>query len=174
MRETKEIFTAILDTPLGKIQAAAQGSALTGLWFMGQKYFPSGTETWINKPGYAVFNSLKTWLKDYFDGKRPEVKINLSPAGTDFQQAVWKDLLKIPYGKTSTYGTITANLVSGGKKASAQAVGGAVGHNPISLLIPCHRVIGANGSLTGYAGGLDKKRTLLDLENKGVGAGIKC
>jgi methylated-DNA-[protein]-cysteine S-methyltransferase len=146
------------------MRAAACGNALRGLWFTGQKYFPSGAETWLNEPDYPVFVSLKAWLKDYFERKNPAMQIPLSPQGTLFQQAVWKFLLEIPYGRTSSYGAIAARLASAGKKASAQAVGGAVGHNPISLLIPCHRVLGADGSLTGYAGGLEKKRALLELE----------
>ena len=168
----EKIYTFITDTPLGKIQAAACDNALRGLWFIGQKYFPSDTGEWKNEPDYPVFVSLKTWLEDYFAKKRPKIKVHkqsvvpLSPQGTEFQQAVWKLLLEIPSGKTSTYGAIAAKLASAGKKASAQAVGGAVGHNPISIIIPCHRVLGADGSLTGYAGGLDKKRALLELERE--------
>ena len=163
MKEEK-IYTVVMDTPLGKVQAAACDNAIRGLWFIGQKYFPSDTETWLNKPDYPVLVSLKAWLKDYFARRKPEIQIPLSPVGTDFQQAVWKLLLEIPYGKTTSYGSITARLISDGRKASAQAVGGAVGHNPISLIIPCHRVLGADGSLTGYAGGLEKKRALLEME----------
>ena len=169
MKEGK-ICTFFADTPLGKMQAAAsdkadpRSAALCGLWFVGQKYFPQSTETWIEKPDYPVFVLLRTWLKEYFSGRKPETKLPLLPDGTDFQKAVWNLLLEIPYGKTSTYGVIAARLVSRDKKAPAQAVGGAVGHNPISLLIPCHRVLGADGSLTGYAGGLEKKRALLELE----------
>jgi methylated-DNA-[protein]-cysteine S-methyltransferase len=157
-------FTFIAETPLGKIQAAAQVNALTGLWFIGQRYFPTGTEAWSNNPDHPVFVSLKNWLENYFAKKKPKVKIPLAPEGTDFQKAVWKLLLEIPYGKTSTYGAIASRLAADGKKASARAVGGAVGHNPISLLIPCHRVMGSDGSLTGYAGGIGKKRALLELE----------
>jgi methylated-DNA-[protein]-cysteine S-methyltransferase len=159
-------FTFVTETPLGKIQAAARGNALTGLWFIGQKYFPTGTEAWSSKPDYPVFVLLTNWLEDYFARKKPKVKIPLTPDGTDFQQAVWKLLLEIPYGETSTYGAIASRLIDTGKKASAQAVGGAVGHNPISLLIPCHRVLGSDGSLTGYAGGLEKKKALLELEKR--------
>jgi len=157
-------FTFVTETPLGKIQAAAKDDALTGLWFIGQKFFPTKTEAWISEPDHPVFVSLKNWLKDYFAKKQPKVRIPLTPAGTDFQQAVWKLLLEIPYGETSTYGAIASRLASAGRKASAQAVGGAVGHNSISLLIPCHRVVGFDGSLTGYAGGVEKKRALLELE----------
>ena len=164
--EDGKIYTAVIDTPLGKIQAAASDKALRGLWFIGQKYFPLNTKDWLNKPGHPIFVSLKAWLKDYFAGKKPKAHIPLSPEGSDFRQAVWKLLLEIPCGKTVTYGAIAARLSSAGKKKAAQAVGGAVGHNPISLIIPCHRVIGADGSLTGYAGGIDKKQALLDLEKK--------
>jgi len=156
--------TAIIETPLGAIQAAAADKGLSGLWFVGQKYFPAAAQTWVKEPTLPVFAALKSWLEDYFAGKNPEITLPLAPQGTAFQQAVWDILLKIPYGKTSTYGEIAAQL-NAGKKGAAQAVGGAVGHNPISLLIPCHRVLGAGGSLTGYAGGLDKKRALLELES---------
>ena len=162
----EDIFTAVIDTPLGKMQAAARENAIIGLWFIGQKYFPSEIETWIPHGDYPVFVTLRAWIKEYFEGKKPQIAFLLSPSGTDFQQSVWKLLMKIPYGKTCTYGEIAAKLLAKGKKAPAQAVGGAVGHNPISLLIPCHRVLGANGSLTGYAGGLDKKQALLELEKR--------
>ncbi|MDR0496276.1 MAG: methylated-DNA--[protein]-cysteine S-methyltransferase [Treponema sp.] len=158
------IYSFTKETPLGKILAAAQDNAIIGLWFFKQKYFPPGTASWQKEPSHLIFDSLNDWLDDYFSKKKPEIPFQLLPQGTDFQQAVWKQLLKIPYGKTSTYGAIAAKLSTAGKKASAQAVGGAVGHNPISLLIPCHRVLGADGSLTGYAGGLEKKWALLELE----------
>ena len=164
MTQERKVYTTVIDTPLGKMQAAACDDALTGLWFAGQKYFPAGAESWQNKADYPPFVSLKEWLKAYFSREKPKMKIPLAPHGTDFQQAVWKLLMEIPYGKTTTYGAIAARLSSAGKRAAAQAVGGAVGHNPISLIIPCHRVLGADGSLTGYAGGLEKKRALLELE----------
>ena len=164
MKTERTTFTSITETPLGKIQAAARDNALTGLWFIGQKYFPIDTGSYRIEPDYPVFVSLKSWIDDYFAKKKPKTIIQLTPNGTDFQQAVWKLLLEIPYGETSTYGAIASRLAAAGRKASAQAVGGAVGHNPISLLIPCHRVLGSDGSLTGYAGGLEKKRALLELE----------
>ena len=163
MNEEKT-FSCVIKTPLGSIQAAAADGALKGLWFIGQKYFPSKSGDWINRPDYPVFVTLKTWLEDHFAKKKPKITFPLKPPGTDFQQAVWKLLLKIPYGKTTTYGAIAKQLNTDGIRASAQAVGGAVGHNPISLLIPCHRVLGADASLTGYAGGLEKKQALLELE----------
>jgi methylated-DNA-[protein]-cysteine S-methyltransferase len=157
------MLTTVIDTPLGAIRAAAEDEALRGLWFIGQKYFPS-TESWQDRPDHPVFISLKAWLNEYFSGRLPATAVPLSPKGTSFQESVWKLLLEIPYGKTSSYGAIAERLSASGGKALAQAVGGAVGHNPISLLIPCHRVIGADGSMTGYAGGLEKKRALLELE----------
>ena len=162
--EKEDIFSCAIQTPLGQICAAARNNALRGLWFTGQKYFPCKTADWINKPEYPPFVSLRTWLVNYFAGKNPKMDLPLDPAGTDFQKAVWKRLLEIPYGKTTTYGTIATQLKSEGMKASAQAAGQAVGHNPISILIPCHRVLGSDGSLTGYAGGIEKKRALLKLE----------
>ena len=158
------MYTFTTDTPLGKIIAASRDNALAGLWFTGQKYFPGGSESWLKKPDYPLFTSLERWLEEYFSGSKPKTRITLLPQGTIFQQRVWKLLEEIPYGKTTTYGALAAKLITPGKKASAQAVGGAVGHNPISLIIPCHRVIGADGSLTGYAGGIEKKRFLLELE----------
>ena len=163
------IFSFISDTPLGKIYAAAGSGSLIGLWFIGQKYFPISTDAWIENSDYSVFKSLGIWLDAYFSGKKPKTNFSLSPRGTNFQKAVWNILLEIPYGKTTSYGAITAKLISAGIKASAQAVGGAVGHNPISLIIPCHRVLGADGSLTGYAGGLEKKQALLELECPSAG-----
>ena len=159
-------YTTVINTPLGEIQTAACDNGLKGLWFIGQKYFPKDTGAWIKQPDHQVFASLKIWLEEYFAGKKPELTIPVMPQGSEFRQAVWQLLSSIPYGKTSTYGAMTAQLISNGRKASAQAVGGAVGHNPISLIIPCHRVMGSDGSLTGYAGGIDKKRALLELEKE--------
>jgi methylated-DNA-[protein]-cysteine S-methyltransferase len=155
------IYTYTLDTPLGAIRAAAQDGALSGLWFIGQKYFPVHTASWTEAPEYPAFAALRFWLDGYFNGKKPAFNSPLAPVGTEFQLAVWQRLLKIPYGKTSTYGELAAKLK---KPGAGQAVGSAVGHNPISLIIPCHRVVGADGSLTGYAGGIEKKRALLELE----------
>ena len=168
----EKISTIIMDTPLGKIQAAACDKGLRGLWFIGQKYFPQDAGTWQNEPGHPVFSSLQAWLEAYFAGKKPELTIPLAPQGSEFRQAVWKLICQIPYGKTSTYGALAAQLAASGKRASAQAVGGAVGHNPISLIIPCHRVMGSDGSLTGYAGGIEKKRALLELEKAELKKGI--
>ncbi|MDR1125116.1 MAG: methylated-DNA--[protein]-cysteine S-methyltransferase [Deltaproteobacteria bacterium] len=160
------IYTSTLPSPLGDITAAAAESKLIGLWFVGQKYYPAKTATWTGKPDHPVFVKLCAWLDAYFAGKKQLPALPLEPRGTDFQREVWKILLDIPLGQVSTYGNIAAQMARarGLKAVSARAVGGAVGRNPISLVIPCHRVIGANKNLTGYAGGLDKKTALLRLE----------
>lgn len=159
-------YACPLETPLGPAIAGVKNDALTGLWFMGQKYFPQQAAHWAKKPGHPTFAALRDWLDAYFAGKQPEITFPLAPGGTPFQAAVWAILLAIPYGKTTTYGDIAKQLAGslGRASMSAQAVGGAVGRNPISVIIPCHRVVGSTGGLTGYAGGLDKKKFLLRLE----------
>lgn len=149
---------------------AGDGTALTGLWIDGQKY-DRATLAEAEEAELPVFRQTQEWLKIYFAGREPEFMPPLAPKGTAFRQEVWEILRKIPYGKTITYGEIAAQIAEKHGKASmsAQAVGGAVGHNPISILIPCHRVIGADGSLTGYAGGIDKKAKLLEIEGWGRG-----
>ena len=151
-------------SPLGGITLASNGEALTGLWFDGQKHFPAapGREQKL----LPVFEATVKWLDLYFSGKNPGFTPKLSLRSTPFREAVWEMLRSIPFGKTVTYGEIAARLAEerGLAKTSARAVGGAVGHNPISLIIPCHRVVGAGGRLTGYAGGVEKKRFLLSLE----------
>ena len=157
------IYTALYTSPLGGITLASDGIALTGLYFDGERDFPDLSAA--HKKDLPVFGEAVKWLDLYFAGKEPHFMPALSPDGTTFQQAVWEILRTIPYGETTTYGAIAKRLEkSTGKRMSAQAVGGAVGRNPISILIPCHRVIGANGSLTGYAGGLTRKEYLLRLE----------
>ena len=157
------IYTAHYTSPLGGITLASDGMALTGLYFDGERDFPDLSAA--HKKDLPVFGEAMHWLDLYFAGKEPDFSPALNPTGTAFQQAVWEILRTIPYGGTTTYGAIAKRLEKvRGKRMSAQAVGGAVGRNPISILIPCHRVIGADGSLTGYAGGLDKKEYLLGLE----------
>lgn len=157
-------YTAEYHSPFGLLTLASDGTALTGLWFAGQKYF--GASLGTHQPAeLPIFSAVSHWLDRYFAGEAPEVTIPLAPQGSAFRQAVWQQLLQIPYGQTSTYGTIANALAQQtGKPVSAQAVGGAVGHNPISILIPCHRVLGADGSLTGYAAGIEIKKQLLLLE----------
>lgn len=153
-------------SPLGGITLASDGEALTGLWFDGQKHFPQGLCITRAEKALPVFDLACQWLDVYFGGGAPDFTPPLRPRGTDFQKAVWALLLSIPYGQTRTYGEIAAKRAAqtGLARLSAQAVGGAIGRNPVSLIIPCHRVIGADGSLTGYAGGLEKKEWLLRLE----------
>ena len=154
------------DSPLGGITMASDGNALTGLWFDGQKYFGNGLDNNIRDESLPVFDQTDQWLDIYFSGKAPGFTPPLNMKTTPFRKEVWEILLTIPFGKTMTYGEIADRIAgqNGLSRMSAQAVGGAVGHNAISLIIPCHRVVGANGSLTGYAGGIDKKAKLLALE----------
>lgn len=153
-------------SPIGDILLAADDIGLTGLWFEGQKYFALHLDKEHQEKDLPVFTETKRWLDIYFSGKEPDFTVPLHFMGTDFQKEVWEILCSIPYGKTMTYGEIAEKIASkrGSKHMSAQAVGGAVGHNNISIIVPCHRVIGSNGSLTGYAGGIDKKIKLLTLE----------
>lgn len=153
-------------SPIGRMILASGGEKLTGLWFDGQKHFASSLkETPINK-SLPVFEETIRWLDIYFNGGIPDFIPPLSLLGTPFQKEVWEILLTIPYGKTMTYGEIAKMLADrrGLPRMSAQAVGGAIGRNPISIIVPCHRVLGSNGELTGYAGGIDKKAWLLELE----------
>jgi methylated-DNA-[protein]-cysteine S-methyltransferase len=162
------IYTCEIETPLGDMTAMAEEESLTGLWFIEERYYPTKAFEWINEPSYPVFNYLKDWLSVYFSGQRVDSysQLQLDQRGTPFQKMVWDILLDIPYGEVTTYGEIAKKIarMRGIPTMSAQAIGGAVGRNPISILIPCHRVIGSNHKLVGYAGGLDKKAALLRLE----------
>ena len=157
------IYTAHYASPLGGMTLTSDGMALTGLYFDGERDFPDLSAA--HKKDLPVFGEVMRWLDLYFAGKEPDFMPTLNPTGTSFQMSVWAILRAIPFGETTTYGAIAKQLEKDtGRRMSAQAVGGAVGRNPISIIIPCHRVIGADGSLTGYAGGLDKKEYLLELE----------
>ena len=150
------------ESPLGQITMAGEGEALVGLWLEGQKHFastlgPDAVEGWL-----PVFGETCRWLDIYFSGAQPDFTPRLDLRGTPFRRTVWEQLLTIPYGVTISYGELARRIA-----ASPRAVGGAVGHNPVSLVVPCHRVIGADGHLTGYAGGLDLKARLLQLEKGG-------
>ena len=159
-------FTQHYDSPLGGILLAADEIGLTGLWFDGEKYFADNLPAEHTERETPILLEAKRWLDIYFAGKEPNFTPPLHPIGSTFRQSVWEILLQIPYGKTTTYGEIARQLAEkhGLPRMSAQAVGGAVGHNEISIIIPCHRVVSTNGSLTGYAGGIDKKVELLKLE----------
>ncbi len=148
------------DSPLGQLLLAADDVGLTGLWFEGQAHFAAGLEPVHQEKTLPVFADTKRWLDFYFSGSNPDFLPPIHLLGTPFQTAVWQFLLTVPYGQTVTYGQIARALGI----RSAQAVGGAVGRNPVSILVPCHRVLGADGSLTGYAGGLERKAALLALE----------
>lgn len=154
------LFLTHYASPLGPILLAADETGLTGLWFEGQKYFPSFLGVDYQEKETPILTETVRWLDVYFSGKDPGFLPPLHPQGSPFRQAVWNILLTIPRGQTMTYGEIARRL----GVRSAQAVGGAVGHNPISILIPCHRVVGSDGSLTGYAGGVERKARLLQLE----------
>ena len=161
-------YKTMYPSPVGKITLACDGKSLVGLWLEGQKYFGGSIAGQMTEnDDFPVFDDTKKWLDRYFNGEKPAISgLSLAPAGSAFRQSVWRLLCEIPYGETTTYGRLAAKLATSMNlgSMSAQAVGGAVGHNPVSLIIPCHRVVGADGSLTGYAGGLEVKAALLELE----------
>ncbi len=159
-------YTNHYESPVGNILLAADQVGLTGLWFEGAKYYANHLAPEHEEKNLPVFEDVKRWLAIYFSGQEPDFTPPLHVIGSSFQLAVWEILREIPYGKTITYKDIAKTIASrqGLPRMSAQAVGGAVGHNEISIIIPCHRVVGTNGSLTGYAGGIDKKIKLLNLE----------
>lgn len=159
-------YTAKYHSPLGEMLLAADAVGLTGVWFVGGKFFAAGLESEHEQRDLPVFETAKNWLDLYFSGKEPDFMPPIHLIGSPFRLDVWKLLRQIPYGQTVTYGELAKAIAKkrGLSRMSAQAIGGAVGHNEISIIVPCHRVVGADGSLTGYAGGLDKKERLLALE----------
>ena len=161
-------YITTFHSPVGALTAASDGERLLGLWIEGQKHRPTDWPQDVTvRDDLTVFLALQTWMTAYFAGERPSpLLLPLSPRGTAFQQTVWRALLDIPYGKTMTYGALAKNVAAqlGKPSMSAQAIGGAVGRNPLSIIVPCHRVIGSDGSLTGYDGGLEIKRSLLTHE----------
>ena len=161
------LYVSYYDSPIGKITLGARENVLVGAWFEGQKYFANTLPKDHIQQETEILTEAKKWLDVYFSGKEPDFTPALHPAGSTFRQAVWQILLQIPYGQTMTYGEIAKKITQmhDAPHMSAQAVGGAVGHNEVSIIIPCHRVVGTNGSLTGYAGGIEKKVALLKLEH---------
>lgn len=155
-------YTQTISSPLGNILLSADEVGLTGLWFDGGRYYAETLPEEHVERETPILMDTKRWLDVYFTGREPDFTPLLHPTGSSFRQTVWQLLLEIPYGQTTTYGALL------GDGASARAVGGAVGRNPISIIVPCHRVIGADGSLTGYAGGVDRKIRLLALERQGT------
>ena len=167
-------YSTTYSSPIGVLTLACDGCSLVGLWIENQKYH-GGTLAgkMTEEDDISVFEDTKNWLDCYFSGEKPDIsKLPLAPIGGEFRQAVWKILCEIPYGEVVTYGDIAKQVAKkmNKKSMSAQAVGGAVGHNPISIIIPCHRVVGTGGSLTGYASGIDRKIKLLELEDIDVSA----
>ena len=156
----------MIQTPLGEVRLRSDGKSLTGLWFVGQVNDAKDNSDIEIKDDLPIFGQVETWLESYFSGNQIPITFPLQPKGTIFQERVWKILQEIPYGETMTYGEIAQRIAKekGVSTYSAQAVGQAVGKNPISILIPCHRVLGKNGALTGYAGGVQRKEQLLQLE----------
>ena len=157
-------------SPLGDITLASDGQDLTGLWFDGQKYFGGNLPAEHTKKQLRIFEQTIKWLDVYFSGKAPDFTPPLSMKGISlFRKRIWEIMLEIPFGQVATYGQIAKQIAAEtGKQVSAQAVGGAVGHNSISLIIPCHRVVGSDGNITGYAGGIDKKFALLKMEGADI------
>ena len=160
------MFESRLHSPLGEVRLRSDGESLIGLWFVGQVNDAKEISDLEIKNDLPIFGQVESWLESYFSGKQTSITIPLQPKGTSFQQRVWQILQEIPYGETMTYGEIAQRIAKekGVENFSAQAVGQAVGKNPISILIPCHRVLGKNGALTGYAGGVYRKEKLLQLE----------
>jgi O-6-methylguanine DNA methyltransferase len=162
-------YSTTYPSPVGTITLACDGDNLVGLWLEGQKYHGKTIPgKMIEDNDMPVFDAAKKWLDRYFAGEKPAISaLPLAPIGSEFRQGVWNILCEIPYGEVITYGDIAKKIAVKMKRESmsSQAVGGAVGHNPISIIIPCHRVVGANGSLTGYAGGIGTKVKLLELED---------
>lgn len=160
------MFESRLHSPLGEVRLRSDGESLIGLWFVGQVNDAKEISDLEIKNDLPIFGQVESWLESYFSGKQTSITIPLQPKGTSFQQRVWQILQEIPYGETMTYGEIAQRIAKekGVETFSAQAVGQAVGKNPISILIPCHRVLGKNGALTGYAGGVYRKEQLLQLE----------
>lgn len=162
------VYLGAYSSPVGDIILGSDGENLIGLWFKDQKYFlGSIKEDTVQKDDLIIFDETRKWLDKYFNGEKPLISdLPISPSGSDFRKSVWKILCEIPYGKVITYNDIAKEIANqkGIEHMSAQAVGGAVSHNPISIIIPCHRVVGSKGSLTGYAGGIDKKIKLLEHE----------
>lgn len=153
------------ESPIGPILLAYTENALTGLWFEGQKHLPADLPAPDPDTG-AIAQRTFLWLDRYFSGSADPSLVRLCPQGTPYQQLVWAELEKLPYGETVSYGELARRLGARGRKTSARAVGSAVARNPISILIPCHRVLASDGGLHGYAGGLERKHYLLKLEQK--------
>ena len=157
----KTVYYDFLSTSLGTMLLAGDGDALLGAWFEGQRHEPARGSSWERRSNLPILARAGTELAEYLAGKRTEFTLPLSPIGTTFQRDVWSAIAAIPYGETAAYRDLASRI---GRPASIRAAGAATGRNPLSIIVPCHRVVGADGALTGYAGGLDRKRALLALE----------
>lgn len=155
-------FAERFESPLGPMILVSDGKSLTGLYLEGQKHFPKNADAWVWGENLPLFEKARVQLAEYFAGERRSFDLPLEPVGTPFQQRVWKELGAIPHGSTLAYSEIAHRM---GRPTAARAVGAAVGRNPLTILVPCHRVLGQNGSLTGFAGGLERKERLLELES---------
>lgn len=160
--EAKITNYSIIQSPLGELILVADSSALTGLYFVECSHIPAASSRWTLKPHHPVFQVTETQLQEYFEGKRISFSVPLHPAGTDFQEKIWHEIALVPYGQTITYSELAQRA---GSPAAIRAAGAATGRNPISIIVPCHRIMGKNGSMTGFAGGLERKRHLLQIEN---------
>jgi methylated-DNA-[protein]-cysteine S-methyltransferase len=154
-----------IETPLGTVRIVARGEAIAGIWFDGQKYDAVPDAAWHESPNDPLLRDAARQLREYFAGRRERFDLALAPQGTAFQKSVWREIAKVPAGRTASYGDLARRI---GRPSAARAVGAAVGRNPLSVAVPCHRIVGSDGSLTGYAGGLERKRALLALERVGV------
>ena len=165
MKDDALVYFDRIDSPLGAMLLASDGIALTGAWFDGQRYPPSVDTRWQRRRDLPVLQRAAAMLVEYFDAKRTVFDIALAPEGTLFQRRVWDQIFRVPYGETIAYRDLAART---GRPDAVRAAGAATGRNPLSIFVPCHRIVGADGSLTGYAGGLDRKRALLALERRDV------
>jgi methylated-DNA-[protein]-cysteine S-methyltransferase len=155
-----KVYTRV-ESPLGRIMLTCEGGSLTGLYLDGQKYEPQPGADWTRDDSLPLFGAVAGQLEEYFSGARTRFELPVAPVGTPFQREVWACLEDIPYGARVSYGDVASAV---GRPSAVRAVGGAIGHNPVSIIIPCHRVVGSDGALTGYAGGLERKNALLELE----------
>ena len=161
------IFLSQINSPVGPLTAACTENAVCGLWFENARFFLYGFSEPVIEKKCPLHDDLYDWLQQYFAGKNPEIDFPIILFGTAFQRLVWDELRNIPYGTTCSYGDLAKSIATRtGRSTSARAVGGAVGRNPLSIVVPCHRVVGADGSLTGFGGGLERKRFLLQLETE--------
>ena len=158
---------ARLATPLGRLLATAAGGALTGLYYEGERHAPVIRADWVEDSTATVFSECRRQIGEYLEGVRKSFDLPLAPEGSEFQRRVWIEIARIPYGETLTYAELASRA---GAPGSARAAGAATGRNPLSIVVPCHRVVGSDGSLTGYAGGVPRKKKLLEIEDARIGA----